>query len=853
MTRAWIGTSLLAGSWLLGLGYFQPANPAAWICALAVAIVLLADIPVRWPDRRQGIAAVLLLLPAVWWMPLPYKSIPVLFSLGLIVQLTPIPRRWPRKLGQGAAVAASILLVQSFVLHIYSLLTARSHELPSLLTRLVGFVPRLLGLDATVDGSTIAMRSAQDMYRFAATWELLADPATVCLLAGGLVLLGFISWGSVTCDERWKNWRNRSLILFAVVLAWLPVRIGLMLGIILHRALRADAITAPNVADVLVNSWVHIALLAGPVFLVIRWIGRIPKTNHADAATEPEQRPIADKAFRTVCGPLMFGLGIAVLVCLWHWDPVGKPKSGRVMVVERHSTWEPTTEPYRTTVYGEAGSYNYAAAFEYCGQSFDMSRLLESEAINDEMLDRCDVLVIKTPTARYSETEAAAVVRFVEQGGSLLMIGDHTNVFNMNTYLNDISRKFGFTFRNDLLFRVGSPYEQKYFPPLLAHPVVQHVPPMNFAVSCSIDPGHSLGRMVIRNTGLWNLPPAYHESNYHPQAEYRSLMQYGAWCQLWSTRHGSGRVLAFADSTLFSNFCVFQPGKAELLVGMLQWLNHRSVFDRLWIRVLILLPIGLIGLGLVAGGFWYSRRQHINGLLLAAAAIAGWTLAAVVLVLLNRSAMPQPVIQRPMVHVVIDRTVSDVPLFTGAFADDKQGLGYGMLEQWIPRIGVSISRRTGKEAFCGDGLVILCPTRSISQSYREQLIRFVESGGHVVVFDSPDVQGSTANSLLWPFGLGANHRVTPREDGELRLKDSELKVPLRASCEITGGEPLAWLGDAPAVALAQHGKGTVTAVGFASLFNDAAMGHHWLPEPDPDVLNRYEALYTLLRAALPHQ
>ncbi len=52
------------------------------------------------------------------------------------------------------------------------------------------------------------------------------------------------------------------------------------------------------------------------------------------------------------------------------------------------------------------------------------------------------MLIIKTPTARYSADEVTAIVNYVQHGGSLLLIGDHTNVFNMNTYLNDISRQF---------------------------------------------------------------------------------------------------------------------------------------------------------------------------------------------------------------------------------------------------------------------------------------------------------------------------------------------------------------------------------------------------------------------------
>jgi hypothetical protein len=376
---------------------------------------------------------------------------------------------------------------------------------------------------------------------------------------------------------------------------------------------------------------------------------------------------------------------------------------------------------------------------------------------------------------------------------------------------------------------------------------------MQFAVSCSIDPGRSFGRMAIRNTGLWNLPPAYQESNYHPQAEYRWDMQYGAWCQLWSTTHGRGRVLAFADSTLFSNFCVYQPGKAELLRGMLDWLNHGSVLDVRWRKGLVVVPLVACGLALLVCGVWRGRQQTGAWIVAMTAVLGGWSLGAIVLVGLQHAAMPLPVVQRPMQHVVIDRQLSDVPLFTGAFEDDKEGLGYGMLEQWIPRVGNRISRATGDGVFRGDGLVVICPTRSVSDEYRERLLRFVEAGGRLLVFDSPDVEGSTANSLLWPFGLASSNAMAMQITGPLVFSDAAdvPQIPLSASCSVTGGEPIATVGEVPTAARVRYGRGTVTAVGFGSLFNDGTMGYHWLPEPAPETLDVYEVLYHLLRVSLP--
>lgn len=859
MTRAWIGVGLLAVSWLFGVGYFEPARLAIWAGLLLAASVLLGQTPQRRPDRRTSLLTFALWLPAVWLLPLPYKPIALFGAAGAWLCWSPLPGRFPQTLARGCVTASLVLLSQACVLWLYAAATARQHELPRFVAWPLNAALSQLGVDSALDQSTVVMRGVLEPLRVAATWELVFDPATVCFLVGGWVLLA--SWGCAgdagkRCSPtpRYAAARpfvRNSLILAAIVLAWTPLRAVLLLAIVQQAALRADPLGLPNIGRWLINGWVHAGLLAVPVLLAARVLSRqrpfdFSAQSVSDTYDWNGERAAWNRA--STAGLLLVAAGAAVLVCVWFWAPLGTPKPGRVMIVERHSTWEPTTEPYGTSVYGEAGSYNYAAAYDYCQQYFQMSRLLESDRLDRETLRSCDVLVIKTPTERYAPEEVEAIVEFVRAGGSLLLVGDHTNVFNMNTYLNDVARHFAFTFRHDLLFRVGDPYKQPYRPPRVAHPALQQVDAMYFAVSCSIDPGWSFGHMAMRSVGLWSLPSAYHESNYHPQAEYRTRMQYGAWCQLWAATHGRGRVLAFGDSTLFSNFCVFQPSKAELLVGMLHWLNHRSPLDqgsrRAW--------LGLIGLLLATGlaGAGCRLARSAPPATLAAAALIGWSAATASLTLAHRQG--EPVALRPMPHVVIDRTLSEVPLFNGAFAEDAEGNGYGMLEQWIPRVGNYISRRSGLDAFCGDALVIICPTRSVPPDYLEGLVRFVEAGGRLVVLDSVEVQGTTANSLLWPFGLACSHATGPTTEGPLRCDFSAPPVSMLAACEIMGGEPLAWLHDVPVAARVRYGKGWVTAVGFAGLFNDGNMGFHWLPEPEADVLARYEVLYGLLRAALPN-
>jgi hypothetical protein len=120
---------------------------------------------------------------------------------------------------------------------------------------------------------------------------------------------------------------------------------------------------------------------------------------------------------------------------------------------------------------------------------------------------------------------------------------------------------------------------------LAGHPSVQHVGVMDFATSCSLDVRGSSGRAAIRSTGLKNKTAEYHVENFYPVPSDSAKMRYGAFVQLWSTCYGRGRVMAFTDSTIFSNFCTFEPGKAELMLGMLEWLNYRDRLGnpRLWL------------------------------------------------------------------------------------------------------------------------------------------------------------------------------------------------------------------------------------------------------------------------------
>jgi hypothetical protein len=842
---------------MFGLDYFYPANPWIWAALVISATALLGGSFKQLPGGRESVIALLLLVPALIFAPWPIKIIPLLIGLGLTLHLLPGPHPNPLPKGegtwefiewiaQGAVSAGVIMAAQSLALAFYTTQTALSHELPWPLPDLLAGMANLISIDAAADGSKIAMHSMRQVHRLEATWELLFDPATFCFFIGGVALMAMTAWQEAPEGRRWRAWIRGLRIFTLIIVAWLPVRVGLLMAVYMYRVLRAEPNRALYAMNHFFAPWPLLILLTVPVLLVWRFL----QVKDVKPSLKPSKNmPAVDSPDFDHSNNLHYALPIilvalatAIFTAAVKWNPMGKRLAGRVKVVERHSTWEPTTRPYDTTWYGEDSGYNYAAIYDYLGQYYEMSRLLESDKIDDQTLAQCDVLVIKTPKdARYNPDEVAAVLRFVEKGGGVLFIGDHTNLYRMATIMNDMTRPMGFMFRDDLLFsNEASAYDQRFDPPWASHPSLQYMPPMEFAVSCSIDPGFSHGRSVITSTGLWSMPPEYHHDNYHPIPQHCADMRYGAFVQVWAAWYGQGRAMAYTDSTIFSNFATFQPGHAEIMLGMIEWLNHANplVDPRPWLM--------LLGFAPFCAGIILAQRRSVAWLVLLATGLCGWVLAAEGVAALHAWSMPMPKIIRPMTRIVIDRTVSDALLSKGAYTQGD-GIGYGMLEQLIGRLGYYIIRQEGKDAFSGDALVVICPNRPVDAAFREGLESYVADGGRLLVFDSPENANSTANSLLWAFGLSIERKQPWK--GTLTMVDNWPGIEISLANEIVGGRAVGKFDQRPVAAVAKYGKGTVMAVGFSSLFIDKIMGgeEQWMVVPDAAMRLRYETLYALVR------
>jgi len=891
MKSAWIGNACLATSWLVGLSYYHEADWLVWAALVILGLVCMLWMPLLPVDPKAALISGLLLIPAAVVAPWPHKAGVWLLVLGVGLEGARIGGEMARRLGTAAMTAGSVLIAQSLAIVAHRHLTARFADLPEWLTIFLAVLARFVGMDAVADGPRLVLYTMRETHPVAATWSLLVDPVSLGFMVGGLgmVLLGL--GGRAKGNGARESWAELAMALSGCVLAvaaWLPLRVLVLLGLYLHRALRTEYGAELDLVGQFWSPWVHLLLLGPPLMLVwhlpqIR--GAVAGMGDASAAGRPGRRWVM------AMGMVWIGAVLLTLACCW--EPVGARNGGRVLVDDYHSgqSWPMkeydttrTDRPFDTRWYGRDSSYNYFCIYDYCSRFYQMSR--QTAPLTDAALATCDVLVLKDPSAPYAEAEKAAVRRFLARGGGVLFLGDHTSVFGSGVNLNDIVGEFGFRYRYDCAFGIDSVFDETVELPLVPHPIVQHVETMEFATSCTLEVGASRGRAPMVGTCLKSLGADYHSSNFYPQPRDRPAMRWGAFVQMWATRRGPWRIVAFTDSTIFSNFCVFEPGKSELMLGMIEWLNRANPWAGWRWLLAVSGALGVLGAGTVLGrgsvGLQRSQPDAIKSAgqarlvgawgsswpLLLSVGLLGWALGVIGAREMHRRSSPWPHPERPMVMVAMDRTVTDARLpkngfISGGAAGDasRHGTEFGQLERCILRLGYFFRRAAGEAATEADLIVVPFPNeddQSLVRAYGERLVAYVREGGRLLVLDSPENLQSRANSLLHEFGLGLRRvesraRGAPQAKRPLTVHESWTAPMVSNALEVTGGTPLAWLDGRPAAAWKSHGQGVVCAVGFGSRFRDDQMGPGADVEPRGEFKGVHAFLHSLLQAMVTRQ
>ncbi len=469
-----------------------------------------------------------------------------------------------------------------------------------------------------------------------------------------------------------------------------------------------------------------------------------------------QRKPILKQVLRPA--PARFVLGaLAAGACLGFWwdfhDP-GPRAGGRVLIDESHSDWEPTDGPFDADHHGQRSLYNYALWRRWI-EAHSPTRVLKAP-MRQADLRASDVVVIKTPTRPYDAASIGALERFVRDGGGLLLVGDHTNLFGMSTILNEIARGFGLSFAHDDTFPLDHTRPDVHrASPWVRHPILRGIDSYPFETSCTIAASWRADPIMIGRR-LGAEPADYGHINFFGNIALDPDVPFGLFVQGAVVRHGRGRVAAFSDSTNFSNFSMLQPGRRTLSLNLIDWLDRRRGSP---LRGTI--PWLLLVTGGALGAFAARHVRAIAAPLLALgvwAALLGFAVAAVAAsragIALAGDVEPIAAIRR----AAFDRSLSafEPSAASAAFDQTEPALdAYHAFFIDTARAGLwpEVTDDLIAAAREADALIIINPDRVPTHSEQGALRAFLRRGGRLLVTDSVLNDSDATATILRSLGI----------------------------------------------------------------------------------------------------
>jgi len=809
----WIALIPLTAFWLSSVDVYG-TDPSIVLGISSLLMATAISILAFWKadalfNKNYGIILLPLIL-SCWAIPYPYNAGLIICALGLLVALM-APRL--QMIWLGSIFSGAVLILDSFMLSVYYILAPNYHFATSLASG-IAYLLNLTGLQAAENAGLIFVLAQGNVFPFTVTLEKLGFYPWILIYIGALLLIFLISHSVF-------SFLKNAFLALIVSIFYLSLRYILLVQIFFIRDLSEFARAR---MDIFTDPWWLIASFVPLTFLFMRMA--VPDDMKLEFGISVDRKLIV--ALAAVL------LSALCLTSSALFLDAGTEKGGRVLVDEIHSVWEFSTLKLDQNWYGENSTYNAYSMIEWLNDSYHVDRIVSpafeewnvsgaqkvipdviSDNITYDILKNYDILIIKTPSP-YKPDEIDAVVRFVENGGGLFLIGDHTNFAGIGTNLNRISDRFGIEFGFDavntidgtlLYFKRG-----EFF-----HPVIKYMPNLDFMTGCSLKTS-LYGEPVILGSGLRADPGEFASVGFFRETRENDPTQIGdtVWGlinQAVAVKYGKGRVVAFADSTIISNFRIFFGGSCNFVIGAMEYLNRKNFSENeLQILFLIGLLFAFMASYLLGRMGWGDRKM--------AALLAVMVIGAVAVGGLHYGLSTKGESTIPSRFYVHNHTVG----FDGEHSDNITSKGdiggqYETFYIWTQRVNLTpaIENRMEDAMAKGRALVVIDPIKPLSERELTSLLNYIKSGNSVLLMVSAD--GPWSNVIKY-FGMQTYYHIKPNNESSKSpaWKDG---LPIEPSgLAIRGGSPLYAIDERVILAEADLGKGKFLLFSNSRVFKD---------------------------------
>lgn len=244
--------------------------------------------------------------------------------------------------------------------------------------------------------------------------------------------------------------------------------------------------------------------------------------------------------------------------CFWGY------KSSVKRAYMNHGVWADASYPYEVDNLRNQSAYSYS----------EFVNILSADTISDfRKLKKYDELWLVTPTMPFTENELQLLNDWIKEGGRLIIESDHTDLYGHARCVNQIAKKYGCevhysaTFDKRDIEVFNDAYGRK----------------VNIKTGTNIS-----GYMFPASTAwMWEEKAYYGNDNFFGPIACSGDDIYGEKVLMGIKGVGKGQICFFQESTIFSNFAVYEPNMSSLITTI----SSYSIIGRLYTVLPLILAI----------------------------------------------------------------------------------------------------------------------------------------------------------------------------------------------------------------------------------------------------------------------
>ncbi|MGA1841089.1 MAG: hypothetical protein ACMUIU_10730 [bacterium] len=520
-----------------------------------------------------------------------------------------------------------------------------------------------------------------------------------------------------------------------------------------------------------------------------------------------------------------------------------KPRKIHCVIDEIHSDWESTLIDFNAGIFGSMAENSYHSFLDYLRHFYPITimtnkpvmdpglegvELFNTPIITPDVLNSIKsrhpetqpVLILKCVTTPFFSEEIDTLKDFVLNGGSLFLIGDHTDVFFMNKNLNELSNHFGIRFEQNSVYFIDGGWVITDPLNYRIHPANQFSKRFIWATGDSLKISRPAFPLIYSSHVSFADEVNYFYENFFGNTKIDADEVFGSFCIMAGSRYGKGKIIAFTDSTCFNNYLMFSVGRRDLIAGVFGWLGSKG--SRNPFPLLAYLSFCFLGVVLI------KRWPGIDKLiyLLIVGIIIGWSAGYILSVSLNYYSYPRPAPIKPLPDkVIID--ASHNPLHSMSYGNSESFLSSTSYDNLLYNIGrIDIFSRIFYEGVLTKGdlegsscLIIASPTKKYCEKEKNSIKYYVRKGGSLLLVEGANL-GSSINQIANLFGF--HFRLDPYREKVKKMKET-LVSNNRENLKINpgwvdGGISVFEYDNMPVICYKREGKGLILAIGDDGLF-----------------------------------